>query len=197
MLSRRTKCLLLVSTLAAFMIGIAAWQHRRYKHLAVHEPGMIHRSAWLDADVLSSLIEEHQYRSVVNLCGPDEMGRQRWVDEEHAVTKAGAKFLVAPMPFSASPAETEIAKHLEIMNNPDNYPMLVHCQHGVTRTAKFLAIYDIVHRKRTADESLSDMPLFGRDDHSVNVRAFVRSFERQYRNLYPQARAGALDILAN
>jgi hypothetical protein len=180
---------------AALAGGFAYWHHHRYKHFAVHEKGMVYRSAWVEPDVLAELIEKYQYRSVVNLCHYPEMGEQRWREEERVVTGAGARFFRAPMPFSAQADEKDIARHIEILNDPDNYPMLVHCQHGVTRTAKFLAIYDVVHRHMGADESLDAMPLFGREDHNVNVRAFARSFEKQYRKLYPQAQADALDVL--
>jgi len=73
--------------------------------------------------------------------------------------------------------------------------MLIHCQHGVTRTAKLLTIYDIVFRKMSAEESLAAQPLFGRDEHNVNVRAFCRNFDEQHEKLYPNTTSAALDVL--
>jgi hypothetical protein len=73
--------------------------------------------------------------------------------------------------------------------------MLVHCQHGVTRTAKFLTIYDIAFRNISADQSLAMQPKFGREDHNVHVKAFVREFEMQHSRLYPEATAAKLDVL--
>ncbi|MEX2288114.1 MAG: hypothetical protein WD648_13550 [Planctomycetaceae bacterium] len=187
----------------AFVLAAAAltggWQyrqHQRYKHLVVHQPGMVYRSAWLEPDVLSDVIETYQIRAVINLCKPGEMGEQRWIDERHAVANAGARLIELEMPTSVDPADPAIEKHLQVMSDPDNYPMLVHCQHGVTRTAKHLAIYDIVFRGLTGDQSLAAQPKFGRDDHNVNVRAFVRSFEQQRHKLYPTAYADNLKILA-
>jgi protein-tyrosine phosphatase len=73
--------------------------------------------------------------------------------------------------------------------------MLVHCQHGVTRTAKFLAIYDIAFRGKTGAESLAAQPRFGREEHNVNVRAFAKNFEKQHRKIYPFASADNLKVL--
>jgi len=185
----------LVLFAAASIAGLAYRHHQRYKHLAVHEGGMMYRAAWVEPDVMSTLIERYQIRAVVNLCEPGEMGEQRWVDERAAVKNSGARLIELPMPTSVDITHPQIAKHLEILNNPDNYPMLVHCQHGVTRTAKFLSIYDIVHRGMTAEESLNAQPLFGRDQQNVHVSAFVRNFEKQYRSLYPIASASKLDVL--
>jgi hypothetical protein len=59
------------------------------------------------------------------------------------------------------------------------YPILVHCEHGVTRTSKFLAIYDISMRGMSADESLEAQPLFGRETQCPRVEEFARAFEQQ------------------
>ena len=171
--------------------------HHRFKHLRTHEQGMVYRAAWLEPDALAEVIEKYQIRSVVNLCDPGEMGEDRWTGERRTVTNAGARLIELPMTLSTDASHPDIRKHLEVMNNPDNYPMLVHCQHGVTRTAKFLAIYDIVYRGKTGETSLSEQPLFGRNRHNVNIRAFVKSFEGSHRKLYPTATADRLSILRN
>lgn len=179
-------------------VSVAGWsvyQHRRFKHWAVHEEGMMYRSAWLEPDVLDEVIEEHQIRSVVNLCNPGEMGDERWVKQRLAVKNAGAKLIELPMPLTVDSADPQIAKHLEVLNNPDNYPMLVHCQHGVTRTAKFLSIYDIAYRGQTAEKSLSAQPLFGRKQQNKHVQAFVKDFETKHKTLYPTASAERLKVL--
>ncbi len=180
---------------AAIYGGWEYRQHVRFKHFAVHEPGMVYRAAWLDPEPLGKIIEKHQIRAVVNLCTPGEMGGERWEQERHAVTNAGAKLIELEMPVTVNADDPAIARHLDVLKNPNNYPLLVHCQHGVTRTAKFLAIYDIAFRDKSAQESLAAQPLFGREDHNVHVRAFVQSFEKEHKKLYPSATSGSLDVL--
>ena len=185
---------------ATVVVGLAAggfWyhQHKRYKHLATHEAGMVYRSAWLEPDVMAELIERHQIRSVVNLCAPGEMGEHRWAAERQAVKNAGGRLLELSMPNTVDVNDPGIQPHMAVLADPDNYPMLVHCQHGVTRTSKFLAMYDICMRGETAEQSLAAQPKFGRDDHNVNVRAFCLEFERQHNRLYPEVTASALDVL--
>ncbi len=123
------------------------------------------------------------------------MGEARWQGEREAVRNAGAKLIEASMPVTIEVNDPLLERHMEILSNPDNYPMLVHCQHGVTRTAKFLAMYDIAFRKKTADESLSAQPLFGREQQNVNVRAFSYNFEKQHQLIYPFASAEKLNVL--
>ncbi len=196
MLSKRLR-LILVGLLCASALtaGIAYHRHQRYKHVAVHDPGMVIRSAWVDPDVMDELIEAHQVRTVLNLCNPGEMGQQRWIEERAAVENAGARLIELPMPTSLETDNPLIAKHLKVLVDPNNYPLLVHCQHGVTRTAKLLTIYDIVFRRMSAAQSLAAQPLFGRDDHNVNVKAFARNFEAQHTMLFPTVSANRLKVL--
>jgi protein tyrosine/serine phosphatase len=185
-------CALLLAVLAA--VGFGYRQHKRYKHLAVHDPGMVYRSAWLESDVFAELIEEHQIRTILNLCEPDELGPERCIDQRRAVKGAGARLIELAFPPTLDAADPVVAQVVEILNEPSNFPLLVHCQHGVTRTAKVLVIYDILHRGLTAEASLKAMPLFGRREYNVAVQAFAKDFEARHRELYPQS-AGRLDAL--
>ncbi len=177
------------------VLGLLYYRHQRYKHLAVHEEGMVFRSAWLKPDAFSELIEQHQLRTVLNLCKPGELGEQRWIDQRKAVTDAGAILMELPMPFEIEPDDELIARHVEFLENPNHYPMLVHCQHGVTRTAKVLALYDMVFRGKSGQNSLSSMPLFGRKWHNVNVTSFVAIFEEQAAENWRAKTSGALKKL--
>jgi hypothetical protein len=185
-------CLIVVFLASA--ASLAYRHHKRYKHLAVHDPNMVFRSAWLDADVFRELIEEQQIRTVLNLCNADELCELR-VDQRRAVRGSGARLIELPMPAATlDPADPEIQKFVDILSNPENYPLLVHCQHGVTRTAKVLVMYDILFRGMTAEQSIAAMPRFGREAYPVSVQTFARNFEERHSQLYPQA-SHKLDIL--
>ena len=192
---RRLSILGMLLLMAAIAGGLTYRHHKRYKHLAIHDPGMVYRSAWLEADVFREIIEKYQIRTVLNLCEPNELGEQRCIDQRAAVRGSGARLVELPMPAATiDPADPAIGPFVELLGDPTNYPLLVHCQHGVTRTAKVLTMYDILYRGKSADESLTAMPLFGRDAYSVSVRAFARNFEEQHQQLYPQT-VGKLDVL--
>lgn len=191
---RRSLLGLGVISLVLVVSGYAYRQHKRYQHFEIHDPGMVYRSAWLEGEVFAELIDKHQIRSVVNLCNPEEMGSARTLDQRKHVLGAGAQLYELPFPQGVEADAPEVQKYVDILTNPGNYPMLVHCQHGVTRTAKVLAMYDILHKHDTADHSLGKMPLFGRDAYNVSVYAFARDFEKRHETLYPHADA-LLDVL--
>ena len=192
-MTRRTTalCLSVAAAVACACGAYAYHHHHRYKHLAVHDPGVVYRSAWLEPDALAEVIEQHDIRAVVNLCAPGETGEPRWAAERATVAGCGATLIEVEMPLSVDPADPAIERHLAVLADPGNYPMLVHCRHGVTRTAKLLAMYDIALGGRTAEQTLAAQPTFGRDEHNAHVTAFVREFERSHKTLYPRVTAAA------
>ncbi len=195
---RRSRQIALVFLVLAVSGATGAWiyyQQHRFKHFAVHDPGMVYRSAWLGPDALSQLIETYQIRSVVNLCNPDEMTPQMWASERQAVASSGATLHAVPLPNSIEFDPQVWQQHLEILSNPNNYPMLVHCQHGVTRTAMFLATYDVLHRHQTAAESLAAQPLFGHTKDNVHLQAFGKNLQKFVDENREKLAAHPLEIL--
>ena len=194
-MSRRAAVLTALACCAALGVGLDAYRrHQTYKHFAAHEPGRVYRSAWLAPATTAELIGRHKLKCVVNLCGPGEAAPETWAAEEAAVVAAGARYLKLPMPLSVDPADPALAAHLDALADPANFPLLVHCGHGVTRTAKFLTLYDVAFRGRPAGASLAAQPAFGRARPNPAVSAFAAEFERAHKTLYPRvgtAGAGA------
>jgi hypothetical protein len=171
---------LLAVTVAASVGGVLRYRHVRYRHFAVHEPGKVYRSAWVDADVFAELVGRYDVHTVVNLCLPGEMG-DRNVAQRRAVEAAGARLI--ELPFPANDTWTtdwpSVRKMEEILADPDSYPIWIHCQHGRERTVKALAIYDIGQRGMTAEDSLEAMPLFGMD-HPWPIVTFAHNYETEW-----------------
>jgi hypothetical protein len=169
--------------LAAAVIAYGVHRHHRFQHFAVHEQGRVYRSAWLEADAIAELVRIHHLRTVVNLCEPGELGTVRRQAEREAVASAGARLIELTMPIDSARGDelTDVERHLAALRDPQNFPMLVHCQQGVTRTAKFLLLYDVGLRGLSADDALAAMPLFGRDKHDDRVRAFGHRLESNRR----------------
>ncbi len=178
--SRWQRFCLVACLLAPVVLAVTAWQvyrHHRYKHFAVHEPGKVYRSAWVDADVFSELIEKYDVHTVINLCYPDEMG-DRNVGQRKAVEAAGADLVEIEFPPNDTwdvdyPAVAEVEK---ILDDPKNYPIWIHCQHGRERTVKVLAMYDIRKRRMSAKSSLAPMPRFAME-HPWPVVVFAFNYE--------------------
>ncbi len=168
-----------VTPVVLAVIGWQVYLHHRYKHFAVHEQGKVYRSAWVEADVFEELIKKHHVRTVVNLCYPGEMG-DRNIEQRRAVESAGAKLveIVFPPNDTWDVDYSAVAEVEHVLDDPDNYPIWIHCQHGRERTVKVLAMYDIRKRNMSAKSSLAPMPRFD-IDHPWPVVVFAYNYESQ------------------
>jgi protein tyrosine phosphatase (PTP) superfamily phosphohydrolase (DUF442 family) len=59
------------------------------------------------------------------------------------------------------PEDEDVVKFLQVVADPANRPVLVHCQHGADRTGLMVAAYRIVEEGWTADEAMQELPRFG------------------------------------
>jgi protein tyrosine phosphatase (PTP) superfamily phosphohydrolase (DUF442 family) len=187
--------------MALFLVALVGtgggiyYEQQRFRHFAVHDPGMVYRSAWLSPGALSQLIENYQIRSVVNLCNPDEMTPQMWESERKAVVGAGARLHTVPLSESIEITPQNWDAHFRILSDPNNYPMLVHCQHGVTRTGMFVTAYDVMMRHMNAEESVALQPTFGHGHANVHLRSFAKSLDKYAREHPEQLAADPLKVL--
>jgi tyrosine-protein phosphatase SIW14 len=78
-------------------------------------------------------------------------------DEQTLLENAGVKFYSIPMTTSLPPSETTIHQFLQIVNDPANQPVFVHCEDGHIRTGVMTALYRITHDGWTADQAYAEM----------------------------------------
>lgn len=172
---------LIALLLIAGIAGSYAYrQHHRYKHFAVHEAGKVYRCGWVEAEVMGELVRTYQVKTVVNLCRPGEMGPTRADEERRAVAAAGAKLLELSLPDTADPHDVRLAPHQAVLSDPANYPIIIHCQHGVNRTARMIAMYEVLIHHADGEAAIYQMPKFGRRLYEPLEYEFARNFTQAH-----------------
>lgn len=99
-------------------------------------------------------------------------------DEQGFVERAGMKFYRIPMTTSDRPAQSAVTQFLELVNNPANQPVYVHCQGGRHRTGVMTAVYRMTNDGWTADRAYGEMKQFnfeGFPGHPT-LKSFVFDF---------------------
>jgi protein tyrosine/serine phosphatase len=105
-------------------------------------------------------------------------------EEPEQVRALGMRYFNIPMKASrpATPEQTDY--FLKLVNDPDNWPVYVHCKGGRHRTGALTAVYRITHDGWTADQAYDEMKkydfnqgLFGGPPAQKN---FVYSFYQQH-----------------
>jgi tyrosine-protein phosphatase SIW14 len=92
-------------------------------------------------------------RAIVDLRGYGD-GADR---EKKEAESLGIKFYSVPMPPLNAPSEAAISKVLGLLDDSQNWPVFIHCEHGKDRTGTVVACYRMRH------------------DHWPNRRAFMEA----------------------
>jgi protein tyrosine/serine phosphatase len=78
-------------------------------------------------------------------------------DESGLVQRAGMKFYRIPLTTSERPPKAAVTQFLNLVNDPNNWPVYVHCQGGRHRTGVMTAVYRMTKNGWTADRAYQEM----------------------------------------
>lgn len=59
------------------------------------------------------------------------------------------------------PEDEDVVAFLQVVSDPANHPVLVHCRHGADRTGMMVAAYRAVVEGWPMDEAMQELPRFG------------------------------------
>lgn len=112
-------------------------------------------------------------KTVIDLTDDDTDAREPGI-----VKSLGMKFVAIPMSTHETPSPEKIAKFLDIVNDPANQPVYVHCVGGRHRTGVMTAAYRMSDDGWTADRAFSEMKQykFGADFLHSEFKDFVYAF---------------------
>lgn len=170
--------------LAAVALPVA-FAHREYgqlRHLHAVRPGVLYRSAQLPVAGLRRAIQDHGIRTVVNLRDGSTAADQA---EEAYCAAAGIRFVrIAPLHWDgvqgSAPVDAGLKRFLDVVADPANHPVLVHCYRGVHRTGGYVAVYRMELEGWDLDRAIQEMIDLGYTqigDHA-DVLTYLRSYRR-------------------
>jgi protein tyrosine/serine phosphatase len=123
--------------------------------------GKVYKSGVIPPDELESYINKYHIKSVVDLRFPgtgDEVNNPEIPAELTAEKEAIEKIKGVNYFNNGSdqvPKPENLKTFFRIMDNPANYPVLIHCYHGLGRAELYSAIYRIEYENFTNEEARS------------------------------------------
>lgn len=97
-------------------------------------------------------------KTVIDLRKDSKAGAQEQV---HAL---GMQYFNLPLKASRAATEEQTNYFLQLVNDPKNWPVYVHCKGGRHRTGALTAVYRITHDGWTADQAFAEMKIYDFDD---------------------------------
>jgi protein tyrosine/serine phosphatase len=78
-------------------------------------------------------------------------------DEAGQVKNAGMRFYRIPMSDHSRPSDGAVRQFLQLVNDPANQPVFVHCHGGRHRTGAMTAVYRMTHYGWNASQAYGEM----------------------------------------
>jgi protein tyrosine/serine phosphatase len=107
--------------------------------------------------------------------------------EQKLVEAAGMKFKRIGMSTRVAPTKEQLASFLELVNDPANQPVYVHCAGGRHRTGVMTAAYRMNHDRWTAEQAFKEMKQFkfGADFLHPEFKQFVYAYHIEPEGITP------------
>jgi len=119
----------------------------------------VYKSGVIPPDEMADYINKYHIKSVMDLRFPgtgDDVNNPE-IPAELTAEKAAISKIKGVNYFNNGSDQVPNQKNLDyffkIMDNPDNYPVLLHCYHGVGRAEMYSALYRIEYENMDHDEA--------------------------------------------
>ena len=150
------------------------------RHLRVVREGVLYRSAQLPTSGIGRAVKDLGIRTVVSLRDSD---RPPTRPRSSIARRKGIRFVrIEPLSWDgvqgSAPDRPGLARFLEVMSEPKNHPVLVHCYRGVHRTGAYVAVYRMECEGWSRERALAEMVTAGYDllDKHDDLRGYMMSY---------------------
>jgi tyrosine-protein phosphatase SIW14 len=177
--------LLAVGVVLACLVGpvvLALHQHEHVRNLHVVRDGVLYRSAQLTVPGLRRVIHDYRIRTVVNLRDGVVAADRA---EEAFCTREGIRFVrLLPQSWDvvagSAAADDNVRTFLEVMRDPANHPVLVHCFAGIHRTGAYCALYRMEFEGWSNEQAIAELKVRGYDnfDNEADIRGYLSGYRR-------------------
>lgn len=121
--------------------------------------GKVYKSGVIPPDEIEDYVKKYHIKSIVDLRFPgtgDDVNNPEIPAELTAEKEAVAKIPGVTYFNNGSdqvPQQHNLDTFFKIMDNKDNYPVLIHCYHGVGRAEMYSALYRIEYENMDRDKA--------------------------------------------
>jgi tyrosine-protein phosphatase SIW14 len=180
---------LLAMLLLVVPAGYAWYRAAEMRNFHVVREGVLYRSGQPTRSALKKTIRDYGIKTVITLrdgpypgaTPPDAAEEAYCRDQELTYCR------ISPSRWGSEdgsvPAEEGVRKFLEIMHNPENYPVLMHCFAGIHRSGIFVAIYHMEFDHLSNAQAIAELKAAGYTnlDEEWDVLEFLEKYRPSWR----------------
>lgn len=161
-------------------VTLAVREQRQFKNFHVVRPGVLYRSGQLAPQGLKRVVHDHRIRTVVNLregTAAFDLAEERYCASEEI---RFVRLLPKGWDGGAGNAEIDdnVRAFLDVMRDPNNYPVLVHCFAGIHRTGAYCAVYRMEFEGWDNAQAIAEVKAMGYDnfDNELDIRGWLEGY---------------------
>lgn len=158
-MSTKKKILIAVFVLIVIGVGKYVYDININHNFETITEGKVYKSGVIPPDEIEQYVKKYNIKSIVDLRFPgtgDDVNNpeipKELTDEKNAVAKIkGVTYFNNGS--DQVPKQKNLDVFFKIMDDKNNYPVLIHCYHGVGRAEMYSALYRIEYEKMNRDEA--------------------------------------------
>ena len=152
------KAIIILFATLFLVLGFVFYQKKIRYNLVTISENKVYNSGVIPPDKLPDVLKSHNIKTVIDLrdglkqteLNPET--KKQVNTEENAVDQiSGVHYF--NLPTDQIPEDSTVKKFLTIMDDPKNYPVLIHCHHGVGRSRLFSSLYRIEYENFTNEKA--------------------------------------------
>ena len=144
--------LVTVGVVAAYLAYDArTWWKVNFREVT---PGRVYRAGIYSKDSLRRILKLQRIRTVLQFSGDVSPRFQEY--DAIVAQQPGLRHIKMPRLATTVPSYQDTMTVMAILNDSNNWPVLVHCEHGRDRTGYFIMLYRILHDGWTWEHALQE-----------------------------------------
>jgi len=187
--SRRTISTILAIAIivGAGVVGVKIWQAHRAYHFAIVQPGVLFRDGAKSETQFAAALDDSHPKTVVSLVDAKEQAdptKPVFAAEPKLCEVRGIQLKHIEVRLGGWPDSDNIRRFLDIVNDPHNQPVLVHCAQGVRRTGFFVAAYQESVLGYDKEKAKSAIITFGHPKGVIDdIKRFIDNYDPASRSV--------------
>jgi tyrosine-protein phosphatase SIW14 len=171
---------LIVLTLIASPIVVAVRQQAQTRNFHIVRPGVLYRSGQMTKEGLQRVLNDYHIKTVISL--RDGQSQRDRAEEEFCKSEDINFVRILPSRWGdeggSVPVEAGVQRFRDIMSDPRNYPVLVHCFAGIHRAGSYCAIYRMEFEHWSNAQAIAEMKACGYSnlDDELDILGFMEQY---------------------
>lgn len=179
-------------------ISYGYYSRSQVRNFHVVREGVLYRSGQLSRSGLQRIIHDFGIKTVVTLRDSADAGDPPpdWDEEKYCLGEDLNYHRIPPRrywaPDGSVPAEKGVCQFRALMDDPDNYPVLVHCFAGIHRTGAYCAVYRMEYERWSNAAALEELRACGYShlDDEWDVLDYLKDYRPRWRLYHDRPEPG-------